>query len=239
MKHIIFGFYDVLTKGHTYKDMQIEYLSDLKTFCKENNINMYLVTGLRKEIAMPIIKENNLLNYFEENNIAYIDDSYLNCLSPEDKELKEKKFKENPNAEDDYHKVHFLKENKLDIDDSLVVGHDIWTDAFYIRRYTKANVILVKETLSNNHKPFIEEIKKLHVITPEYELFKKYLVEKPEFDYSYLNSYATKALQRSLIGAIDFGKLDMASIIKKKQEQEIQKKLKEAKEDDLNDEEQK
>jgi hypothetical protein len=232
MKHIIFGLYDVLIKGNQYKDMQLEYLNDLKTFCKENNIKMYLVTGLRKEIGESIIKEHNLLDYFEESNIAYIDDSYLNSLSPEDKELKEKKFKENPNSEDDYHKIHFLKQNKLDIDDSLVVGHDIWTDAFYIRRYTKANVILIKETISNNHKPFIEEIKKLHVITPDYELFKKYLIETPEFDYSYLNSYATKALQRSLIGAIDFGKLDMASIIKKKQEQELLKKLKDEKKDD-------
>jgi len=238
MKHIIFGFYDVLTKGHQYKDMNIDYLNDLVAFCKENNIKMHLVTGLRKEIAEPIIKENNLLNYFDEKNIAYIDDTYLNSLSPEDKELKEKKYKENPIAEDDYHKIHFLKHNNLDTDDSLVIGHDVWTDAFYVRRYTKANIILVKETFSNNHKPFIEDIKKLHVITPDYELFKKYLVEKPEFDYSYLNSYATKALQRNLIGAIDFAKLDMASIIKKKQEQEIQKKLKEAKDkEDEKDEE--
>jgi hypothetical protein len=212
--------------------MNKDYLKDLSTFCKENNIKMYLVTGLKKEVGEPIIKENNLLDYFEENNVAYVDDSYLNSLSPEDKELKEKKNKENPNAEDDYHKIHFLKQNKIDTDDSLVVGHDIWTDAFYIRRYTKANVVLLKDTLSNNHKPFIEEIKKLHIITPDYELFKKYLTEPREFDYSYLNSYATKALQRNLIGAIDFGKLDVASIIKKKQEQERLKKLKEEKENE-------
>jgi len=226
MKHIIFGFYDVLVKGHKNKEIQHTYLNNLSTFCKENNINMHLVTGLKKEIAEPIIKENNLLDYFNENNIAYVDDSYLNSLSPQDRELKEKKFEENPTAEDDYHKIHFLKTNKLDVDNALFVGHDVWTDAFYIRRYTKANVILVKETLSNNHKPFIDEIKELHVITPDFELFKKYLIEPKAFDYSYLDSYATKALQRNLIGAIDFAKFDVASIIKKKQEQEILKKLK-------------
>jgi hypothetical protein len=224
MKHIIFGLYDVLVKGHHNKDMKADYLKDLSVFCKESNINMYLITGLRKEVGEPIVKENNLLDYFNKDNIAYLDNSYLDSLSTEDRELKDKKYKENPNAEDDYYKIHFLKQNNLDVPDSLVVGHDIWTDAFYIRRYTKANIILIKETLSNNNKPFIEEIKKLHIITPDFEIFKTYLTENKEFDYSSLNSFATKALQRNLIGAIDFAKIDIASIIKKKQEQEKIKK---------------
>jgi len=227
MKHIIFGLYDVLAKGHLYKELELSYLEELSKFCKENNINMYLVTGLRKEIGEPIIKENNLLNYFQEDNISYVDESYLNTLSEEDRALKNKKFQENPNAEDDYHKVHFLKAKELDSPESLFIGHDVWTDAFYVRRYTKTNVALIKDTLSNNHKPFIDEIKHLHIITPEYELFKNYLTEPKEFNYSYLNSYTTKALQRNLIGAIDFGKMDIQAIIKKKAEQERLKKEKE------------
>jgi len=227
MKHLIFGLYDVLTKGHQYKDMQLSYLEELSKFCKENNINMYLVTGLRKEIGEPIVKENNLTTYFLEDNISYVDDAYLNTLSEDDRALKSKKFLENPNAEDDYHKIHFLKTRSLDSPESLFIGHDVWTDAFYVRRYTKTNVVLVKDTLSNNHKPFIEEIKHLHIITPEYELFKSYLTEPKEFNYNYLNSYATKALQRNLIGAIDFGKLDIQAILKKKEEQERLKREKE------------
>jgi len=227
MQNLIFGFYDVLVKGHWYKDMQISYLEELSKFCKDNHINLYLVTGLRKEIAEPIIKENNLTNYFSEDNISYVDDAYLNTLSEDDRALKNKKFLENSNAEDDYHKIYFIKKNNLDSPGSLFIGHDVWTDAFYVRRYTQTNVVLLKDTLSNNHKPFIEEIKHLHVITPEYELFKSYLTEPKEFNYNYLNSYATKALQRNLIGAIDFAKLDIQSILKKKAEQEKLKKEKE------------
>jgi len=229
MRQIVFGFFDVLVNGHKQREMKPLYLKELAAFCKSNNISMYVVTGVKKEIAEPIVKKNNLLDYFCPENIIYIDDSYLSSLSPEDKELKEKKFNENNLAEDDYHKIHFLKTNKLDTNDTLFVGHDIWTDAFYLRRYTKANVILIKDTISNNHNPFIDDIKELQIITPDFELLKKYLVEPIVFNYSYLDSYATKALQRNLIGAIDFAKLDISSIIKKKQEQEALKKLNENK----------
>jgi len=81
MKNIVFGLYDVLIKGNLDINIDTSYLKELSTFAKENKINLYLVTGLKKDIGEKIIADNNLLDYFKEDNIIYISEDYHSYLS--------------------------------------------------------------------------------------------------------------------------------------------------------------
>ncbi len=51
--NVIFGLSDVLTKNHSAKNINYKYLSELASiFQKENNVSLYLVTGLKDEVGL-------------------------------------------------------------------------------------------------------------------------------------------------------------------------------------------
>ena len=73
-----------------------------------------------------------------------------------DQQLREENYSKNKYYVDDYFKIYLFNQ-KLELfspQNTLYVGHDIWTDAFYLRRFTKINFVLLNQTISNNGKPF-------------------------------------------------------------------------------------
>ncbi len=219
MKNIVFGLYDVLIKGNLDINIDTSYLKELSTFAKENKINLYLVTGLKKDIGEKIIADNNLLDYFKEDNIIYISEDYHSYLSDLDLKLRNEKYKDNFNYCDDYLKVHFITKQKPELNQqsTLFIGHDLWTDAYYISKYTNANVVLINLTLSYNNKPHIKDINTLHVIEPNFNNLKDYLVNKKEFDYRALHEFARKMLHDQIMGSLNLGNIDFSKVIKKKE----------------------
>jgi formylmethanofuran dehydrogenase subunit D len=199
--HLVFGLYDILLKGKHDKKPDTIFMSELVDFANENNKELYLITGLDREKGETLVKNNGLDAYFKEENICYIEKEYYETLSNVDKELKEKAKEEDPYYSDDYYKVHFFnKIYKGPKDKTLFIGHDVWTDAYYLSKYSDVDVVLLKDTLANNSLPHIIEIKDLHVIEPKIETIKEYLEKEKIFNYEPLHTYAEKLIYKKMVG---------------------------------------
>jgi len=222
IKQIYFGLFDVLIKGKLNKKPNTSYLSDLVEFSKDNNLELYLITGLDSKISETIIEENQLLAYFKKENIIDVAEKYYDSLNEIDKELKLKAKEQNPNYSDEYYKVFYFNEIfKGKKEEVLFIGHDIWTDVYYLHKYSNINTVILKDTLSNNHAPNLIEIKDLNVVDSSFEEIKEYIVNPKEFKYSYLNSYAEKLLYKEIFGSSLFNsKLSIGKIFDKSKNKE-------------------
>lgn len=222
IKQIYFGLFDVLIKGKLNKKPNTSYLSDLVEFSKDNNLELYLITGLDSKISETIIEENQLLAYFKKENIIDVAEKYYDSLNEIDKELKLKAKEQNPNYSDEYYKVFYFNEIfKGKKEEVLFIGHDIWTDVYYLHKYSNINTVILKDTLSNNHAPNLIEIKDLNVVDSSFEEIKEYIVNPKEFKYSYLNSYAEKLLYKEIFGSSLFNsKLSIGKILDKSKNKE-------------------
>ncbi len=197
-----FGLFDVLIKGKLDKKPDTLFMSELVDFSKDNNIDLFLITGLDKENGQKLVKEHGIDSYFDNNKIYHIEQSYSDSLSEIDKEIKEQAREKDPNYCDEYYKVYFFNNlYKQAKENTLFLGHDIWTDAYYLSKYANIDVILLKDTLSNNHSPHLIEIKDLHIIGPTFEVIKEHLEKEKKFNFEPLNNYANKQLYKEMIGS--------------------------------------
>jgi hypothetical protein len=212
-----FGLFDVLIKGKMQKKPDTLFMSELVDYSKEKKIELFLITGLDKEKGEELIKKYGIDSYFSQKNTHYIDEKYYDGLTEIDRELKKQAKEKDPNYSDEYYKVYFF--NNLyngPKEKTLFVGHDIWTDAYYLSKYSNIDVVLLKDTISNNHAPSLVDIKDLHIITPTIDVFKEYLEKEKSFNYSYLNNYANKTLYQEMFGKSLFdSKLSVGKILDK------------------------
>jgi hypothetical protein len=215
--NVIFGLSDILIKNHSAKKINYKYLSELVTFSKNNNISLYLVTGLKDEIGLKIIKKHKLDTFFKLENIFHVTDVYFQSLSDIDREIRSEKYKQDKNYLDDYFKIYFLTKikPKLNTKKTLYVGHDLWSDAYYITEYTKVNVLLLKQFISFNNELYETDLKTINVINPSFSDFKEVLTKKRVFDYTKLKSFAKNYLLTKTIGKINLN-LDYSKLYKKK-----------------------
>jgi len=229
IKYLFFGLYDVLIKGKLGKKPDTSYFSELIDFAKEKKIALFLITGVDKDLSKELIAQNGIDVYFTKKNIIDVTDSYYDSLDGIDKELKKQAKEKDSNYSDEYFKVYYF--NKIfskSKEKTLFVGHDIWTDAYYLHKYSQINTILLKDTLSNNHAPNLSEIKDLNIINPSFEEFKDYLINKKEFKYSSLNSYANKLLYSEMFGKSLFNSnLSVGKILDKSHSKVVLKKKEE------------
>jgi hypothetical protein len=201
--NIIFGLFNILIdKKRNTKTYIYDYLEPLLEFCEKNNKKMFLLTGLKEELANKIIEEHNLNRFFKKENVINITEEYENSLSDLDKQLKQKKYDRDAFHVDEYFKVFYLNNQYLEKKtETLFVGSDVWTDGYYLRRYTGVDFILLEEYLKNNSKEIKKEIfSDLHILNPSLENLKKYLTEEKEYCYASLEIFAKKYLHEGFIG---------------------------------------
>lgn len=226
IKYLYFGLFDVLIKGKLNKRPDTSYLSELVEFSKDQKINLGLITGLEKDNSEKILFENGVDSYFKKDNIIDISEDYYESLNEIDKDIKKQAKEKDPNYSDEYFKVYYLnKKFSSSKEGILFLGHDIWTDAYYLHKYSNINSILLKETLSNNHAPNLTEIKGLNIVNSNIDEIKNYLVESKEFNYSSLDSYANKLLYSEIFGTSLFNSnLSVGKILDKSHARVVLKK---------------
>jgi hypothetical protein len=201
-KNIIFGLFDVLIDKNNNKTYLYDYLEPMSIFCKNNNKNMFLITGLKEEISNKIVKKHTLTNFFNTNNIINITKEYEDSLSELDKKIKLEKHQDNDLYVDNYFKVFFLKNQYLHkINETLYVGSDIWTDGYYLKRYVNLDFIIIEDFLKSNSKEVQKDVFfDIHILNPSFDNLKKYLTEDIKYNYNSLESYAKKYLQSEILG---------------------------------------
>jgi len=219
-KDLFFGLFDVVVKGKMNVTPDISYLAKLSDYCRESKVNLWLITGLLEENGRKIVVANGLDKIFSQDKIIYLTKAYLEHLSEMDRSLREERCRADPDYCDDYFKVFFLNDlvdkGVISKEKTLFVGHDVWADGFYLRRYSKIDFLLLESTLSNNHKLHIDKVYGLHIIKPSLEIFQDYLSNEKKFDYSSLDRFAGNVLQQNILGKIDLSKINFSKVLNKK-----------------------
>jgi hypothetical protein len=196
-----FGLLDVLVKGKLDKKPDTSFMSELVDYSKENKKELFLITGLDADKGESIIIQNGIDSYFSKENIFHVSEKYYDALSEIDKELKEQAKQNDSSYCDEYYKVYFFNNvYKHKKEETLYIGHDVWTDAYYLSKYAAIDTILLKDTLTNNSAPNIMEIKEVQVVDSCFPIIKSYLEEEKQFNYEPLHKYANKLLYKEMVG---------------------------------------
>lgn len=226
---ICFGLLDVLVKGKLNRKPDTSFMSELVDYAKENKKELFLISGLDAEKGEEIIKKNGIDAYFSKKNIHHISEKYYDTLSEIDKELKEQAKQNDPNYSDEYYKVYFFNNiYKHKKEKTLFLGHDIWTDAYYLTKYAGIDTILLKDTLTNNSAPNLIEIKDLHIVDPNFQEIKSYLEEEKKFNFEPLHNYAEKLIYKEMVGGcLSNSNLSLGKILDKSHSKVVLKKQEE------------
>lgn len=209
-KNIVFNLSNHFTDK---KEESVLFFKDICNYAKKNGINIYLVSGYKEKKAKELL---SLLKLKDFKNIYFVDSNYLKSLPEIDNLIRDEKYLKNQDYFDDYYKVFFLtKQNELlNNKNTLFIGHDIWTDAYYISEYTLANVILLKPFITFNNKKYLKPLKTINTIDINFKDFKNLLDKEIVFDYSNLKSFAKNYLLQESLGKVDLN-LDFKKLFKK------------------------
>lgn len=184
-------------KEFNYIKKNKEFLKELFNL-KEKGIEFFLILGkYEKDIDLKDFKE-----YFKKENIFYISKKYLESLSELDQKLKQEKYKtQKKEYYDEYYKIFFFqKECLFDQSEILYIGHDIWTDAYYLSNFTSVDFVLLKDILTNNADKKIPDIKDLYILDLNIDQIKEHLFSEKIYNYFPLNNYVKKQLYSKIFG---------------------------------------
>lgn len=206
-KVVFLGLEDVIASGEVdarVNTPEIEkILSNLRELDNKKLINLYLVSGLQEKKALEIVSELKLGEFFRKENMLFATQKYINSKKEMDRKRYLVQLGEDPEFKDEYFKQEAIKKTldrgKIQREDAILIGHDIWTDGFYTMRFSRIDFALMKESLSERHKLRKGKIKGLTYIRREWADFRKLLMGKfPKPDYRFLNKYTFEYLRGHL-----------------------------------------
>jgi len=206
-KVVLISLEDVLVPGRVVNEVNRknikEILTNLSKLEKEGKITLVLVSGFKKDVLEKKIAGNSIGRYLKPENIHCATEEYLTKREEVDRKRHEKNIKENPDFNDAYLKVQvvdYLLMSGIPKEDIVYFGHDLMTDAFYLRRYGGVDVALLKPSLSMNHKPH-KMIKGLIYVNPTWADFRKVIYGKRKAEsYVALETIIFSMLKEQLFG---------------------------------------
>ena len=162
------------------------------------DIDLFLIIGKYKED----VDFKEFEQFIKTENIFTISKKYLDSLTEMDKNIKTEKYeKYKNNYYDEYYKIFFFKEeclfNQVEI---LYLGHDIWTDGYYLSNFTSVDFVLFKDILTNNNNQNVPEIKDLYLIDLSLSQIEEHLFSDKHYNYLPLNNYVKKELYSQIFG---------------------------------------
>lgn len=171
-RSIIFGLDDVLVPGpvnpavsREKADFVLGFLGLLK---KEGLIEFFLVDGRERQVAGAKISEFGLDRFFPESNVFLITKEYLDSKAEADRQRHASNLEKDPLFVDEYFKQYaiscLISSGRISKDSSVLIGHDIWLDAFYTARFSGIDFALVSESLSERNLKVNEKINWLNTI---------------------------------------------------------------------------
>ncbi|HZX20083.1 MAG TPA: hypothetical protein VFF13_03655 [archaeon] len=207
-KNIFFVPNDILIMGAVNDSISKKKTSKLLGFLKglqeKKLVELFLIFGLHDERAKQKIKENSFKDFFKKENIFVVTDEYINSKEEIDKARHLEQLEMDPNFLDEYFKQHVLmnlfKEGKVSKENSVLIAHDVFFDGFYSMRFSNADFVLVKESLSDRNNPLPAQISGLNYIDLSEADFKRILMWKfPTPDLRFLETYVFNKLKEELL----------------------------------------
>lgn len=202
------------------------FLKELTLFSKENNIELFLVTGYNELIAKQKFLEKGFNNFFDVEHFVFVSEDYISNKTKEDKEIHLTKLEEDPMFIDSFFKQVFIKnyleKNSLNPIDALLLCNDIWVDGYYTNRFSGIDFALLKNNLVDRGNE-TQIISGLAYFELEFGFVKKLLIDFPKTDYSFLDAYVFEIMKRALV----------SDSVKESIKESILKKSRESKENEL------
>lgn len=222
MKKVCFiEFEGILNSFEGYKVNSAKakkFISDLHKYCEENRIELILVSGYHKSIALKKFKTSFVHAYFKEHQFFYVDEKYLVNKGEEDEKLHKKNLEKDKEFNDSYFKQvliqQFMHDNKIGVTEALLLCNDIWVDAYYTTRFSKVDFAIFEENVRERGNK-IDRINGLAYFNLDVESVKILLKNFPQVDTTALDKYVFKKMQETLLKDVDFSQVAKKAAEKK------------------------
>jgi len=224
-KNILFSLSDVLVFGSVNKKLSKLKASKLFKFLKplEKNglISLYLIVGQDEKKAIKKIKEYGIEKFFKKENMFFVTKEYIKEKEEIDRERHLANLDKDADFVDEFFKqrvlMDLIAEGKITREDSALICHDIWFDAFYCMRFSGVDFFIVESSLSERNQPLPEKISGLNYIKLGEADIKKILTDKfPRQDLRFLESYIFNKLKLELFEGTKIDSLVKKSVAGKK-----------------------
>ena len=169
---LLFVLDDVLAPGRITNSIDRagvdETLGLLAGLQEKGWVELFLIAGQQKAKAQAKIDAAGLGKYFSQGNIFFVNDAYLSSKAALDRERHMAQLKKDPGFVDDFFTQHVLTgligSGRVKPKECCLVGHDLWTDAFYTARFSKIDFVLVRSALSERAVRVQQEYRWVNII---------------------------------------------------------------------------
>ncbi|QQR92354.1 MAG: hypothetical protein IPJ89_04325 [Candidatus Iainarchaeum archaeon] len=187
-----------------------QFLKSLQKYAKSNpGFSYYGISALKVGVCQKKIAEAGLEKFFTEENTLAVDNDFIHQMTEIDRELYEKKCKEDESCKDEYARqvqlLDLMKKKNLAPEKVLFVGHDYWFDGFYTRRFSKVDTAFIESALSSKGHLATERVEGLwHIGLVWDELLPLLEGKAPAIDYKRLDEFVVTTISKELFGGQGF-----------------------------------
>ncbi len=227
IRRIFFILDDVLVPGPVNPSLSGEKVNALLAFLfglqERGIVQLYILAGNTREKAEEKISKAGLGKFFRPENIFFVTLDYINSKEEFDRARHLASLEKDPDFVDEFFKQKILTDlvtsGQIMREESVLVGHDLWLDAFYTSRFSGLNFVLVQESLSERHVPIKEKIRWLNTIELSEPDFRKIILGKmPQQGLKLLESRIFNRMKKELFSQTDFSGLAGKIIERRKSE---------------------
>jgi len=191
-------------KDYVADDVKVkEFVKSLHSFCNENNIEVFLVSGHHESVAKQKMIEKKFHEYFDEQHFVFVDDVYIESKGEDDKKLHKDNLSKDPQFNDSFFKQiliqKILKEKDVNERDALLLCNDIWVDGYYTSRFSKIDFALFEGNLTDRGNK-VERLSGLVYFNFEFDSVKQLLTNFPALILISLDKYVFDVMNKVLVG---------------------------------------
>jgi len=115
--------------------------------------------------------------------------------------------------------MDLIAEGKISRDETVLICHDIWFDAFYTTRFSGVDFVIVRNSLSERNRLMAAEIKGINYVKLKETDFTKLILGKfPKADIRFLENYIFNKLKLELFEGTKIDSLVKKSVLSQEKE---------------------
>jgi hypothetical protein len=179
------------------------FLDKLVSFCKKNNVELFLLSGHHESVAKKKLCENKFHEYFDESHFLCVDDQYISNKAEVDRKLHKDNLVKDPEFNDSFFKQvviqNILRQKDVNERDALLLSNDIWVDGYYTIRFSKIDFAIFEDNITDRGKP-AERVNGLAYFNLDFDSVKQLLEKFPITNTLALDKYVFEVMRNILVG---------------------------------------
>ncbi|MBI4210570.1 MAG: hypothetical protein HY544_03640 [Candidatus Diapherotrites archaeon] len=179
-------------------------------------VELFLIVGQERSAAEGKLSASRIGGFFREGNIFFITPDYLASKSEVDRERHIAQLRKDPGFVDEFFKQRVITDlaasGRVARDECVLVGRDIWFDAFYTARFSGIDFVLVRESLAERGVPCIERMPWLNLVDFTERDFRNVIMGRMrKHDARLVESYVFGRLKKEFLSGADLSGLVKAA----------------------------